>query len=743
MLDWHKYLIRSLALSITLTCLALADTPSRRPKIGLVLAGGGAKGIAHVGVLKVLEQNRIPIDFVAGTSMGSIVGAAYAAGLSIEEIESEFLKVNWDELFDENIPRSDLDYRLKSGREGRIVGDAKFAIAKGKTIAPIAFVQGQKLLPLFQRLFSRTEVPISFDSLPVPFRCVAADIETGEEVVIKYGDLATSTRASMAVPGLFAPVEIDDRVLVDGGIVNNMPVNLAQEAGCDIVIAVELPELPKKREELQSLPAISGQVLTFMLAENVVRSKKLLRPQDILISPDLKGMGAGDFKKASELLACGVEGANNALDRLKNLSIPEYEYVQYKDNRIKKSSDTFVVEFININNESSFPTERIREEVELKEGEQFDRTAIENAVNRLYGKGIFSKVSYDTPLIDGKKGVEISVVEKNWYKQSLQFGLSLEQDITHESNFALASLFRFAELNSLGAEAEIYGQLGANPGIFTEFYQPFGETNPFFIAPAAGYQRKEIDLMLDNDVVAEYWKRTAYGQLRLGSELGSLGEIYVKALRGSGDFKRNVGLPTLDESSFDSAELSPTLVIDTLDNPDFPHKGVRLWTSYVKSYEDLGASESYSQNKGGFSLPIELTSNDTFVLRGDFGLTEDAKMSYHNFSLGGFFDLSGYPQNSLYPEDYGIIRAMIFRRLSKIGSSLLGLDLYGGLTAEYAYVKTGYEKLDDNTNISAGSVFLGADTPLAPFYIGLGFSEEGERALYFTLGRLNIGNRGM
>ncbi|HQH27965.1 MAG TPA: patatin-like phospholipase family protein [Oligoflexia bacterium] len=208
-----------------------APPPKDKPKIGLVLSGGGAKGIAHVGVLKILEQERIPIHFVSGTSMGSIVAAAYASGLTSQQMEEEFKKVDWDKLFDESIPREDLPYRLKSGRDRRIVGDGKLALRKDAAIAPIAFVQGQHLVPLFQRIFGKVDTPVDFDKLPVPFRAIAADIETGEQVVLKSGDLATTARASMAVPGFFAPVEIDGRMLVDGGIVNNFRTEGGTEQG--------------------------------------------------------------------------------------------------------------------------------------------------------------------------------------------------------------------------------------------------------------------------------------------------------------------------------------------------------------------------------------------------------------------------------------------------------------------------------------------------------------------------------
>ena len=353
-------LVRLCLASVMVLSLFFASAPAwseekekANPKVGLVLSGGGALGLAHVGVLKVMEQERVPVHFISGTSMGSIVGAAYAAGLSVEEMEKEFLAVDWDDLFNENVPREEIPYRLKSGRDRRIVGDAKIGLGEGTTLAPIAFVQGQKLLPLFQRIFVRVKSPIAFDELPVPFRAVAADIENGEEVVIESGDLATAARASMAVPGFFAPVEVHGRVLVDGGIVNNLPIDLGLKAGCDVLIVIDLPEKPKTREELKTLGAVSGQVLGFMLDQNVQRSKKLLRPQDIYVTPELEGFSATSFNAVAELIARGEKAGQQVIERLRVLGLPKEDYEEYESKRREERPAEFTVEFVQIVNKTS------------------------------------------------------------------------------------------------------------------------------------------------------------------------------------------------------------------------------------------------------------------------------------------------------------------------------------------------------------------------------------------------------
>lgn len=239
-----RFLLLFLPVLLSFTTVLAEDSPAfkeKRPKIGLVLAGGGALGFAHIGVLKVLEENHIPVDFVAGTSMGAIVGAAIATGKSSADMDSLLTSTDWDQLFIDSSPRQDLPYNLKAGRNREIYGDAKLGIKDGTFVTPAGVVQGQKILPLLQRLYDNAPVsPVDFDKLPVPLRVVAADIESGEAVVISNGDLATAVRASMSVPGFFAPVSMGGHELVDGGIANNLPVDVTIGMGADVLIVVEL-----------------------------------------------------------------------------------------------------------------------------------------------------------------------------------------------------------------------------------------------------------------------------------------------------------------------------------------------------------------------------------------------------------------------------------------------------------------------------------------------------------------------
>ncbi len=336
----YKFFLPVLFLSLIVNSICAVSvraeeqpTKRPRPRIGLVLEGGGAKGFAHVGVLKVLEENRVPIDYVAGTSMGSIVAAAYASGVPVDEMEAILSSTDWDALFNENPPRAEIPYRFKPGRNREIFGSGKIGLSKDGVVLPAGLITGQQVLPVLQRLFGKVPSPINFDKLHIPFRAVAADLLTGAPYVPTEGDVASVVRASMSVPGFFSPMKIGDRYLVDGGIVDNLPVELTRSMGAEILIVVALISEPTKIEDLASPLSISGHVVSLMLEQNSSRSKALVRPTDLYIAPFLKTYSATDFAHAKEIMAIGEEKARSMVNDIRRLSISPEEFASYSERR--------------------------------------------------------------------------------------------------------------------------------------------------------------------------------------------------------------------------------------------------------------------------------------------------------------------------------------------------------------------------------------------------------------------------
>lgn len=717
-----------------------AEELKTRPKVGLVLAGGGALGFAHVGVIKVLEENRIPVDIVTGTSMGSIVGAAYAVGRTGSEMESFITQVNWDDLFNESIPRQDLPYRMKPGRDREIYGDAKLGIKNGDVTSLTGLVYGQRVFPVLQQLYEPVPSPINFDDLPVRYRAVAADIETGQPIVLSSGDIATAARASMSVPGFFVPVEINGRLLVDGGIANNLPIDIAKEMGAEVTIAVELYADLKKRQDLTSAISISGQIISLLLAQNSTYQRGLLTPRDILIAPDLKGRGSTDFGEAKDLIARGEAAARAAVPRLSALSLSEEEYAEYARHRATAFPNAPVrIDFIRINNESGLSDEITRSYLTSNEGDIADPKQIETDLQKLYDTGRFSRVQYNLTTEEGKNGLVITTEEKEWFRNYLRVGLNLEDDFAGDNSFLLAAAFRMNSLNSYGAYAETQLSVGQITEAQGEFYQPIAPASPYFVSPLLDIGETSMDLRQDSDLIAKYTRAEGRGALRFGRELGSYGETYVGYSRGHGRVERQVGDPTLPEFTYETGEVFSSIKLDKTDTPDFPTKGFLARTDYTYSSRALGGEQNFNMLTGVVGLPITFGSN-TIAFHGEFGETfQDAPVNYAS-TFGGFLDVSGFQRASLLATDYTKGQIMGHTRFSQLGGKLFGLGFYAGGSFELTNLRSDVAQLPDYGTIISGSVFIGADTPLLPLYLGFGISDDNTYSFYLNLGRI-VGNK--
>lgn len=735
--------VKSYLLILSLICfmdLGVLQGQSRRPKVGLILEGGGALGFAHVGVLRVLEEHRIPVDLIAGTSMGSIVGAAYASGATVEEMARVLSSTDWDELFNETVPRPYLGYRQKPGRDREIFGDTKIGLQEGELVTATALVHGQKIMPLFQDLFGKVPTPIDFDDLPIPYRAVAADIETGEAVVIGEGNLALAARASMSVPGFFSPVEIENRLLVDGGITNNFPVDVGFEMGAEIIIGVEFGFEPKKRDQLTGPLGISKQILDLLLERTSARTRAMLRPQDIMIQPDVSKYTSTSFTYSKEIMLAGEEAARKLVPRLKKYAVSEEEFRAYSERRSDLPTYAPLIDYVRV---EAIPPHReafIKEGLTIKTGKPLDRREIEKNLESVHQTGDYKLVTYDIETKDGKQGVVIKAEEKEWLRKYLRLGFALEDDFDGNSNYSLAAEGRIKDLNSLGAYADIQGEIGRSPRLFGELYQPLWEGSRFFVAPDLTLSRQELRVRRDQEVVAEYEREVAVLGLKGGISFKRYGELYAGWRRGPGKLDRQIGESSLPEFDYDIGEFVTGFTLDQVDNVDFPTVGYLLSALGTASREDAGSNEDFEQGRATIGVPLT-SGNNTLLLGAEGGYSSDDLSPERSYALGGFFDISGFTQNSLVADNYWVGRAKLYRRVSQIGSSLFKFSGYIGGSFEYASLRTELEEVGDNPDIVAGSLFVGVDTPLLPLYIGFGVNDESENSVYLALGRLGSRRR--
>lgn len=711
-----------------------AQAESSRPKNGLALAGGGALGFAHVGVLKVLREANIPIHAVAGTSMGSIVGAAFASGATIEEIEKVIVETDWDDLFRDGPDRPDLPFKDKPGRNREILGDSRFGVVNGSIRVPAGILQGQRIRPVLQRLFHRHKTACEFDRLPVRYRAVAADIETGQAVILNSGDLATATRASMAVPGVFGPVDLDGKLLVDGGIANNLPIDIVQSLGADRIIAVELYAELKRRDQLTNPVSLSGQMLSLLLAQNSALQLQKLKPSDILIAPKLNGFSTTSFHAAADLIARGEEAARALLPRLRRFAVSPEEYARYEATRTAPPEPDPSTLFVHIENRSTIPDAVIRRALALPIGEVVADEALNSAVTRVYDLGAFSQVSsVRTVNGNGEHGVTVTAVEKETHQQNIRFGLALEDDFDGDSFYNLAVGGQSNNIGWNGGYGSAQVRLGRISSLKGEFADPWYKGSNFFYAVDGFLDQRSLFLSSDDELVAEYQRRTIQGGFRLGYGFWGSWEAALGYRRGHGDLDRRVGSPALPEVAYDTGDIYSRIVLDTLDDVDFPSRGLFVRGGISRSLGTLGSSGVFTEYSAEIVKPFNLGPID-LRYNGEFSWSDGTRPVGRSFSLGGFLDLSGFTQASLIASDYARNRFMYLHRLDE-NTSLLGYTIFAGTSVEVATLRSDIQQVPDCGVLAAGSIFLGMNTPILPLYLGYGYAEGGNTSIYLVLGR--------
>jgi NTE family protein len=511
----------------------------KRPKIGLVLGGGGARGAAHVGVLKVLEANHVPIDYIAGTSMGAIVGGLYAAGYSPDELEKIFNQIDWIDMLSDR-PTEDLkSFRHK--KDYQQLTNAEMGIKDGKITFRRGAVPGQKLDFMLSKLTIHTIDTPSFDQLRIPFRAVATDALTGQRVVFDKGNLAKAIRASMSVPGAFPPVKYEGKLLIDGFLVQNVPVEIVKEMGADIIIVVDVGGSLMKEEQLKTLLDMTNQMIGILSQKNIDESLALLTDKDLLIKPDLEGIGPGDFVKTPEAIKRGEQTALKAVEGIKRFSASDDDFQAFVTHQRVRESAPIKLDFVTVSKQKWVNEEIIKGRIKTKPGQTLDFDQLNRDLTNIYAIGDFETVGFNVENKDDKKALVIDAHEKPWGPQYLRFGFDLESDISGNNNYSILLDYRHTQLNSLGGEWKVVGSLGQTTGIYTDFYQPLDIQNFFFIDPQFKYDQTFQDVFQGDDKIAEYRRNELGAGIDIGANLKSYLEARVGLRTGLLDAQPEVG----------------------------------------------------------------------------------------------------------------------------------------------------------------------------------------------------------
>jgi len=716
--------------------LAWAETPSspqaasQRPKVCLVLSGGGARGAAHVGVLKVLEEYRIPIDCIAGTSMGALVGAAYASGNTVADMEKLLAGLSTNKLFVDKPPRDELHIRRKQEDRSLLFSPELGLDSVGGDMLPKGLVTGVQLESVLRELSAPGY--IDFDTLPIPFRAVATDLVTGKAVIFDKGELATVMRSSMSVPVAIAPVEVDGKLLVDGMLVSNLPVSVGRDMGADVIIAVNVGTPLLKREQLGSMIGISGQVLSILTEQNVNASIASLKPTDILITPELGDFSTGDFDELSKTLPIGEAAARKVAEQLTKLSLSTDEYAAYRS-----SHKTFMAQDLSSVDKVTFAKmERVNPDyveslMKTKAGKDINQAELDADMRRLYGTGDFEHVGYQFEDKDGQRILAVEATEKNWGPNYFRFGLGLEHDFAGETDSTLQARYRQTGLNSLGAEWLTDVQVGSTDHVASEFYQPLDKAQQYFIAPKFELKRTTNNLYDGDHKLRSYDIETYRIGVDFGRNLYEYGQI-VLGIR-AGQLKQSVDIGAdLPDSDIREGAFVASLQIDKLDSVAFPQNGYVFQTTLYDSNSALGADDNYNKYSVGGSY-ITSHGKNTVAFSGyaNGSLDGGTLPSYDQSSWGGLFRQSGYAPGQMVGETLMFARMMYYYKL--VDYTMFD-GLYGGFSLEAGKMGKPLISSNDSDVITSASIYIATDSPIGPLYLGYGAAEDGNESLYLFLG---------
>lgn len=704
-----------------------------RLRVGLVLGGGGARGAAHIGVLKELERLRIPVDAIAGTSMGAILGGLYATGLNADELENLVESMDWAAALSDAPARESLSFRRKQD-EREFPMDFELGIRDGDFLLPRGVIQGQTLDLLLRELTLDASHITDFDELPIPLRVIASDIVSGDAVVISGGDLARSIRASMSVPAVFAPVRIDGRLLVDGGIVGNMPIDVIKTMGVDLIIAVDVEFPLYNAEELESVLAISEQVLTIMIRKETRRQLETLSESDILIRPELGTYSSSDFTNIVETIAPGQKAAQEQLDKLSELSLSEPEWGAYQAQRKPRSKTDGKLAFVRVVQDGQLAPQVLESRLSVQPGDDINAAILAQTAIRVYGLQLYEQVGYRLVEENGATGVEYHAVSKSWGPNFLQFGVSLEDDFEGSTSFNLAARMTRAGLNKLGAEWRTDLQLGTDPELRTEFYQPLSFDSRVFVAPRLDLRQSNLNAFSMDDTIARY--RVSEGDLSLdfGREIGDIGEFRAGVYRGVGEARVIVGDPGLANIDFDTGGVYTRLRFDTVDNSRFPTEGILADVTWDMSRPSLGADNSFDTIKGDFSETWS-RGKSSLQLGLSYATTLDSDDTVQDFfPLGGFLRLSGLERGAIAGPHAALVRLVFYRRVGNTTGGVFETPVYLGTSVEAGNVWQSRHDIAFNTLRLNGSLFAGMDTYFGPVYFAAGFAEGGHTNFYLFIG---------
>jgi len=710
-----------------------ADAPKPpRPRIGLALSGGGALGLAEIGVIRWLEENRIPVDRVAGTSMGGIIGAMYATGMSPDEIQKFAEAIDWDDAFSPEPTYSQLSFRRKQDRREFLI-NTPLGFKHGLN-GPNGFNPGLGVGLLLDRIALPVSGVATFDDLPIPFRCVATDMLSGNAVVLHDGSLAQAVRASMAIPGVFTPVEIGDKVLADGGMVQNIPVETVRDMGSEQIIAVELELAAGTRSQLETLTGVLTRALDVMVTQNEKRS---LAQAQATITVNTAGFAVADYSRLKDLIDFGYHSAQDRADTLRRYSISEAEWQQYLAQRAARRHPwPAKVAAITVTGADADTNRRIQKRLEKNLGGAVDFARLDTQLSRISGEGQFDRLGYEGFTQNGVPSLRVTAHEKSYGPPFLDLAVNVDGSGVGAFNFSAGGRITFMDIADRGGEWRNTLLFGSSNLAATEYYQPIANSR-FFAAPYAFASKTARNSFSGLTRVAVFGDERAGGGFDFGYDSGRRSEFRIGYEIFSGRLSPIIGDAGLPIVGGSTGEFRARYVFDGQDRPTVPGRGTRVVATLAHVLQSPGQEHAVTQLDVESSSFFPLSKKSSVFIAASGGTTFTGNAGpFQVFGIGGPFRLGAYLPQEFIGNHYAYTSVGYRRELLRL-PQLVGHSVYWGGWYEAG---TAFGNATDNTGpiVVRGSVNLGviADTIVGPIALAASASPTGQTRINFSIGHL-------
>jgi NTE family protein len=699
---------------------------SKRPTLGLVLEGGGALGLAHVGVIRWMEEHRIPVNYIAGTSMGGLVGGVYATGRNAGQLYNVVNDIQWNQVMSGRTRFDNLSFRRKQDAR-EYPSTVELGLKKGLQF-PSGFNSGQEVSLILDRIALPYSGINTFDDLPIPFACVATDLVTNSEHIFRSGPLDLALRSTMSLPGIFTPVRSGGHIYVDGGLLNNLPVSVAKAMGAEYVLGIHLETTPLNPDAALSSFAVLGQSINTVVAAN---ERRAMEDADMVVTVNLRNYNSMDFKAGEEIIKAGYAAAAANAAKLLSLSVDEATWQQYLAERDARRKKAEVPQFLTVTGIPPEIGDPISTDLSGLVGKPVDTAKLDQDIRQLTGAGSFSVVNYSMIEKNGEPGLQLQAEQKSYSPPIVRPLISIDGASYDNVLFSIGARITFLNFGGYRRELRTDVIFGSQYGLGIEYYRPFTATSDWFVAPRALYNNAQIPLFNGNNVLALYRNRVALGGLDVGYGFGKTGELRFGYEGGYQRLKPQIGTSTeLPTVAGPTGDVRLQYILNTLDQPVVPHSGesIRFYTKYFN--ESPGAPHGFPLSELQIQNFLPLSHSSSVFLNAYGGTSYGFKTGVPTFDLGGVTRFVAFGTNQLLTDQYFLFQTGYIRKLKNLspllGSTIEALGMFEiGKTYRPPFALPGD---------LAGALIV--NTIFGPVEVGGAVGDYGHSKFFFQIGRI-------